>query len=141
MNSNFYFISNQQYLLGIQATYASVLTKNTQTYSRICGRTNYYYETIQVNVQENSTYTFDSNSSIITYGYIYKNNFDPSHPTENLLTQSNYTCGEYHFQFSTELQVNTTYILVVTTFESNVQGVFSVFVYGVNNVSLNHISE
>jgi len=141
VNSSYYFILNQQFLSGIQSTYASVLTKDTQTYSRVCGRTNYHYETIQVNVQETSTYSFDSHSTIITYGYIYEYNFDPFNPTENLLAQSNYSCGGYHFQFAAQLQFNTTYILVVTTFESNVQGAFSVFVYGSNNVSLNRTSE
>ena len=134
-------VLDQRFLLGIQSTYASVLTKDTQTYSRVCGRTNYHYETIQMNVQENSTYRFDSNSTIITYGYIYEHSFDPFNPTENLLTQSNYSCGGYHFQLATYLQVNKIYILVVTTFEPNVQGAFSVFVYGPNNASQNRISE
>jgi hypothetical protein len=127
--------------LGIQSTYTSVLTKDTQTYSRVCGRTNYHYETIQVNVQENSTYSFDSISTIITYGYIYEYSFDPFNPTENLLSQSNYSCGGFHFQFATYLRRNMTYVLVVTTFQPNVQGSFSVFVRGPNNVSLNRISE
>ncbi len=118
-----------------------MLTKDTQTYSRVCGRTNYHYETIQVNVDETSTYSFDSNSTIITYGYLYEDNFDPFDPTKNLLTQSNYSCGGFHFQFAAHLQFNTTYVLVVTTFEANVQGEFSVFVIGPNNVSLNHTSE
>ncbi len=125
----------------IQSTYESVLTVKTQTYCRVCGRTNYYYETIQVNVQENGAYSFDSNSTIITYGYIYKSDFDPFNPTENVISQSGYDCDGYHFRLATYLQANTTYVLVVTTFDPNVQGPFSVLVIGPNNVSLNRISE
>ena len=132
---------NQQLFLGIQSIYSSTLTKDTRTFSRICGRTNYHYETIQVTVQENSTYRFDSSSSIVIYGYIYEHSFDPFNPAENLLAQSNYSCTGFHFQFTTYLQVNKMYVFVVTTFAPGIQGPFSVFVYGPNNVSLNRTSE
>lgn len=122
-------------------TYSSVLTKDTQTYSRVCGKTNYHYETIQVNVHENSIYSFDNNSTIIIYGYLYEHHFDPFNPTANLLIQSNHSCGGFRFQFEANLQLNTTYILVVTTFEPKVQGPFTVFVYGPKNVSLNRMRE
>ena len=118
-----------------------MLTKDTQTYSRVCEGTNYHYETIEVNVEETGTYSFDSNSTVTTYGYIYKHSFDPFNSNENLLTQSNHSCGRFHFQFTTHLQFNITYVLVVTTFEPNVQGAFSVFVVGSNDVSLNRTSE
>ena len=139
MNSDHHFFSNEYFLLVIQSTYESILTKDTQTYSRVCGRTNYHYETIQVSVQENNIYRFDSNNTIITYGYIYKDSFDPYNPTENLLAQSNFTCGRFHFELATYLEANKTYILVVTTFESNVRGEFSVLVYGSSNVTLNRL--
>ena len=131
---------NEQFL-GLQSTYESVLNKETPTYTRVCGRTNYYYETIQVSVQENNTYRFDSNSTMITYGYIYKDSFDPYNPTENLLSQSNFTCGGFLFQFATYLEMNKMYILVVTTFEPGMYGEFTVLVYGSNNVTLNRIGE
>jgi hypothetical protein len=124
-----------------QSMYSSMLTANTQTYSRVCGRTNYYYETIQVNVQETGNYSFGSISSIETYGYIYNNSFDPFNPTKNLVLQDGYGCGIYQFQLTARLQLNTTYVLVVTTFFPNVQGNFSVHVTGPNNVRLNRISE
>jgi hypothetical protein len=118
-----------------------MLTADTQTYTRECGRSSYYYETIEVNVQETGNYSFGSISNIQTYGYIYEDSFDPFNPTQNLLSQDGYGCGMYKFQFTTWLQVNTTYVLVVTTFFPNVQGNFSVHVIGPNNVSLNRTSE
>ncbi|CAF1216350.1 unnamed protein product [Adineta ricciae] len=123
-----------------QSKYKSVLTKDTQTYSRVCGRTNYHYETIEVNIEQTGPYSFDSNSNIITYGYLYKDNFNPFNPNNNLITHSNYSCSGFNFKFTAYLQFNTTYVLVATTFEPNVQGAFSVFVYGPNNVTLNRIT-
>ena len=125
----------------IQSTYASELSAETEVYSRVCGRTDYHYETIEVNVQENGAYSFDSNGTIVMYGYIYESVFDPFNPTENVLSQSGYDCDGYHFHFATYLRVNIIYILVVTTFHPDVRGSFSVFVSGPNNISLNRISE
>ena len=45
------------------------------------------------------------------------------------------------FQLTTYLHNGTTYILVVTTFDSKIQGAFSVFVTGPNSVSVNRTSE
>jgi len=121
----------------VESKYSSVLTADSRTYSRVCGRTNYYYETIQVNVQETGNYSFRSGRIIKTFGYIYKDNFDPFNPVENLLSQDGYGCLFYRFHLISHLQVNTTYILVVTTFSPNVQGNFSVHVTGPNKISLN----
>ena len=115
------------------------MTKETPVYPRVCGKGNYHYQTIQVTVQQNGSYTFDSNSTIELYGYIYKNDFDPSYPNENVLTQSNFSCGRFYFQFGDYLEVNTVYILVVTTLDPNVRGSFTLFVTGPNNVTLNQI--
>jgi hypothetical protein len=117
--------------------YTSELTKDTPTYRRDCGKGSYHYQTIEVNVEESGNYGFDSNSSTIIYGYIYKSSFDPFNPNENLIAQSNFICNEFHFYLATHLDVNITYILVVTTLESNSQGEFSVLVTGPNTVNFN----
>ena len=88
-------------------------------------------------MQANGIYSFNSNSTITTYGYIYKNDFDPSNPTNNLLAQSSISCIRYQFKFGTYLKINKTYILVITTYKPYVQGEFSLFVIGPNNASLN----
>lgn len=121
------------------STYKSELTSTTPTYFRECGKGKYYYQTIELNVQENGVYSFKSNSTIIVYGSIYKSNFDPLNPIDNIFTQSKYGCGGYFFEFEAYLEINTTYILVITTLEPYVKGEFSVLVIGPNNVSLNRI--
>lgn len=120
-----------------QSTYTSELTASTQTYARICGNGKYHYEAIEINVQENGMYGFKSNNPNKTLGIIYKNDFDPSYPADNLLANSTSACVRYYFQFGIHLHINTTYILVVTTVDPYVQGEFSVFVIGPSNVSLN----
>ncbi|CAF0936812.1 unnamed protein product [Adineta ricciae] len=125
----------------IQSTYASELNAQTEVYSRVCGRTSYHYQTIEVNVQESGAYSFDSNSTIVMYGYIYESAFDPFNPTENVLSQSGYDCDGYHFHFATYLRANTIYILLMTTFHPDIRGSFSVLVSGPNNISLNRINK
>jgi hypothetical protein len=117
------------------------LSKNTQVYRRICGKGDYHYETVEVHVYQNITYRFESDSRMIIYGYIYKDDFDPLYPDDNLLTQSNLSCKVYQFHLVAYLEMNRTYILVLTTLNPNVQGSFTVFVSGPRNISLNRIGE
>jgi len=130
-----------KFSLDLRATYSSELTKENQVYPRICGKGNYHYETIEINIKYNGSYTFDTNTSLLLYGYLYKNNFDPSYPNENLLIQSNFSCGEYRFHLGDYLEENHVYILVVTTFDPNVRGSFTLLVTGPYNLTLNRINK
>ncbi len=118
------------------------MNTSSPTYVRAgCHESNYFYETIEVKVIETGNYSLGSNSTIDTYGYIYNNSFDPFHLTMNLLIENDQSYGNNQFKLVTPLQVNTTYILVVTTYSPNVTGKFSVLVIGPNNVIFNHISK
>jgi len=101
----------------------------------------YYYETVEVKVFTAGTYTLGSISSIDTYGYLYENDFIPFDPTVNLQAQDGQGCGNNQFAIRTDLQMNRTYILIVTTWFANRTGNFSILVSGPNNVTLNRISE
>ena len=57
------------------------------------------------------------------------------------ITESNFSCSRFQFYLAANLQINITYVLVVTTFDPNVQGEFSVIVNGPNNVDLNRTSK
>ena len=139
--NRFFQHSISRFSLELRAIYTSELTKETQVYPRICGKGNYHYETIEINIKHNGSYTFDTNTSLLLYGYLYKNNFDPSYPNENLLIQSNFSCGEYRFHLGDYLEANRVYILVVTTFDPNVRGSFTLFVTGPHNLTLNRIKK
>jgi hypothetical protein len=97
---------------------------------------NYYYETIEMNVASTDTYRVLSQSRFHAYGFIYTDNFNPFNPFENLFSES-----DEDFDLITTLHVNTTYILVVTTHLRENTGAFSIIVSGTNNISLNHIGE
>ncbi len=140
-NSNCYFFYSIDGLSVAESMYSSKLTVSTQTYSRECSNSKYYYETIQVHVEETGNYSFTSISSIKTYGYIYNNSFNPFNPNENLLSDNDVKCDKYQFQLKVYLQINVTYILVVTTFSPKEIGNFSVHATGPGNISLNQISE
>ncbi len=111
-------------------------------YIRDCNKPNFYYESIQVKVIESGYYAFQSVSKMDTYGYIYKNKFDPLNPLENLLHTNDDGGGSYsQFRLDVLLFIDITYVLVVTTYDSGGTGEFSISVLGTNAVTLEHISE
>ncbi|CAF0805396.1 unnamed protein product [Adineta steineri] len=58
------------------------------------------------------------------------NSFNPLNPTENLLELDDNGCSDNQFKLLIALEVNTKYILVVTTSQANVTGTFSIIVTG-----------
>lgn len=136
------FILELKASLFIQSKYSSELTVYSRTYSPTgCELSDYYYEAIQINVTRVGYYTFRSNSTIDTYGHFYMNNFDPFNPTVNLQAEDDNRCINRQFGITTYLQMNTTYILIVTTSSPDVVGSFSIFGSGPSNVIFNRISE
>ncbi|CAF1304835.1 unnamed protein product [Adineta steineri] len=123
----------------VQTIYISELTTNSSTYLLSCSSSSSSYEAIQVNVRRSGFYTFFSNSNMDTYGSIYKDYFNPSDPMKNRLLENDHGCGQDQFRFTIALETNVTYILVATTFNSNIIGVFSIFVSGPDNVDLKNI--
>ena len=75
------------------------------------------------------------------YGYIYKNDFNVLKPFQNLLSQHDGTCNERQFKLIIDLEINTRYVLVVTTRRPDTIGNFSVVISGPDNVTLNPISK
>ncbi|CAF4019055.1 unnamed protein product [Adineta steineri] len=124
----------------VQSVYSSVLTENHPTYSPTgCDLQNYYYEAIQMNVNESGYYSLISNSTIDTFGYMYGGNFYPSGPSINLISKSDNRSGEHQFQMRPFLRSTTANILVVTTDSANVTGTFSIIVSGFNNVTFKRL--
>ncbi len=106
-----------------------------------CDVPNHYYEAIQMNVTATDYYNLGVHSSVNTSGYIYKNNFSPFNPSQNLLSNEYGTCIYPGFRPISYLQANTTYVLVATTYSPSVTGSFSILVYGPNKVSLKRLGE
>ncbi|CAF4326758.1 unnamed protein product, partial [Adineta steineri] len=126
----------------IQSTYSSILTENSEIFAHIdCEKLNYYYETIQIEVNESGCYNLVSKSPIDTFGYIYQDYFKPIIPTDNSFSHIGPKYTDNQFKFETSLLFNTKYILVVTTLNPNVTGNFSVIATGPNHVIFNRISK
>ncbi|CAF1000956.1 unnamed protein product [Adineta steineri] len=126
--------------VNIQLRYSSKLTDDSPTYYRDCQVPQCHYETLQIHVNITGLYVLWSENSISAYGYIYKNDFNPLKPSENLLLSHDGECTDEQFKLIIDLEINTRYILVVTTHDPKTIGNFSVFISGPNNVSLSSFS-
>ncbi|CAF4049532.1 unnamed protein product [Adineta steineri] len=107
-----------------------MLTENSQHFPQPSETGKYYYESIQINVNISGLFIISSKSRSDLSGYIYKNSFNPLNPTENLLELDDNGCSDNQFKLLIALEVNTKYILVVTTSQANVTGTFSIIVTG-----------
>ena len=126
----------------VESIYSSELTEYSSTFARNnCESSDYYYEAIEIDVIESGCYNLTSNSTIDTYGYIYKDKFYSIDSTINLISENDRSFRSNQFEFITQLQTNTKYILVVTTNDPNVTGVFSLLVAGPTNARFNRISK
>ncbi|CAF4021345.1 unnamed protein product [Adineta steineri] len=134
-------VSEKLFPSGTRPNYSSELTTKSQTYSRDCQKSNYYYETIRMNIMKNGDYALGSNSSMDTFGDIYKDDFNPMNPFENLLLQNYRRCSRQNFKFIANLHTGTKYILVVTTRNPNITGNFSILTSVSNNITLNRHSK
>jgi len=124
-----------------QTIYSSTLNTKSSKYNRDCTLLDYYYEAIQVNVVEDGIYTFGSDSTMNTYGHIYKGKFNPFDPSMNQVQRDDDSGCNSQFKMVTYLEKNTTYILVVTTSSAKVTGSFSIIAFGPNNVTLTYTSK
>ncbi len=106
-----------------------------------CGTPNYHYKAIQLDVAETGCYNLVINTTIATHGYIYTDDYNPINPAVNLFLQNDRSYRDNEFEFQTHLLVNTTYILVVTTFDPHLTGEFSVLAAGPNNVNFTSIGK
>ncbi len=128
--------------MNIQWVYSSKLTADSPTYYRDFQIPKCHFETLEIIATTTGEYVLWSKSTIQdTYGYIYKDDFNALKPSENLLLQHDGSCNEGQFKLFIDLEINTRYVLVVTTRRPNAVGNFSIFISGPNNVTLNHISK
>ena len=135
------FIWLDSLTVDLQTTYESNLTTASSSFARECIESNYYYEAIQVNVVEDGNYILGSESEIDTVGYLYENQFNPLNPSTNRLNENDEGGCDNQFKLIHYLQKQITYILVVTTYEPNKLGSYSVIALGPNNVTLKQFSK
>ena len=90
---------------------------------------------------ESGDYSLVSNSTIEIYCNLYENDFNPSHPFDNIYSNKDNNCYNNKYKFSNYLIKNRIYILVVSTYSSNTIGPYSIYVFGTDNVILTPISK
>ncbi|CAF1565822.1 unnamed protein product [Adineta ricciae] len=124
--------------INIQSSYPSQFTINSRKYCRDYKKPSYYYETLEINVKKTGSYVLWSKSEIDTYGYLYKDEFNPLQPFGNLIAHHSGHCNQGQLKFDRTFDENTKYILVVTTYYPNATGNFTIFISGENNVTMNY---
>lgn len=90
---------------------------------------------------ESGDYTFNSLGGRDMYGSIYKSQFNPLYPPNDLLKSNDDNVASIHFKLDVNLDADATYILVVTSSESKVTGKFSIVAYGKSKVTLKRLSK
>ncbi|CAF0923840.1 unnamed protein product [Adineta steineri] len=120
----------------VASNYSSALTTNSSRFCRTgnCSASIYYYQAIQLNVSTTGTYTILCSSTIDTYGYLYNNTFNSSTLSLNQIASDDDSGGNSQFMFLILLQAVGKYILIVTTYNQNVTGSFSIISTGVSPV-------
>ena len=87
-------------------------------------------------MRTSGTYSFTSVSSIDTYGYLYNSPVDPSNPSQNLITSDDDGGGGTQFRVQSYLSSGSSYVLIVTTYSTNVFGSFAVRAFGPSSIDL-----
>ena len=121
------------------SSYTSALTNADPSYTRPNGLAGnqYYYEGIDATVPSASLYTFESNTQLDTYASIYQYNFNASNPSANLLLQTDDLSSlNWNFRFGLSFPYGLSVIVVVSTYNPNTQGPFTLTITGPNNVTL-----
>lgn len=90
----------------------------------------YYFEAVLLNVTVTGNYRIFTQSNIDTVGSIYNQTFDARYLGLNLIYSDDDSHGDRQYQIDVKLQAGNTYVLMTTTFASNVTGAFSIIING-----------
>ena len=97
----------------------------------------YYYDVVNISVPISGTYRFKCISNIDTVGYLYMNEFDPEHTSNNLINENDDDQKDAQFLISHTLYSSVTYFLISTTYDPNTIGSFTIKAVGPAAVSFN----
>lgn len=120
-------------------SYSGQLTNTDPSYTRPNGLAGnqYYYEAIDVTVPSAGVYTFQSITELDTYASVYQYNFNASNPSAGLLLQTDdQSSGNWNFRFGLNFPSGLSVIVVVSTYNANTQGPFTLTVTGPNSVTM-----
>jgi hypothetical protein len=127
----------------ILSSYEGELTTNSPIFYRpqsLTANDYHYFQAIEVTVLIPGAYVFKSNSTMDTRGYFYRDSFDPSNSTANLIADNDDGAGQLQFLIRVNLESGQRYVLVVTTHREYVTGTYSVLATGPATPSLTSIT-
>lgn len=105
-------------------------------YNAICITPNYYYSAFLLNVSFADTYTIETRGSLDSFGSLYEVEFNPSNSSENLLLYNDDGSGSSNFYMTAFLEPSSDYIIVVTTYENNITGTYTLDISGNGRISI-----
>ena len=76
-----------------------------------------------------------------TYGFLYRNTFNPLSPFDNLFDKDDDSGFNLQFKLDIRLSGEMTYVLVVTTNVFQDTGVFSIVALGTDKILLERLSK
>jgi len=103
---------------------------------RDCKYLDFYCEVIEIHTSEEGSYAITSNSTIDIVGYVYENDFVLFDLLVKQIRWQDDMHNNNQFRITLHRQMNTSFILIVTTKKAHEQGVFSITVKGPGNVSI-----
>ena len=106
-----------------------------------CGTEKFYYQALQINVSVSGHYSFASRIANLTHGYLYRDTFDPFDPSRTEITSNKEGCDRLKFLLYFFLQANTTYILVITTYNVAETGPFFITAVGTDTINFTLLGE
>ena len=125
----------------MNTTLSGSLTTNSEAFHHFNGKSNtHYYELFEVIVPVTDNYILTSDSSIDTYGMLYKENFYKDSIENNLILSDDDGGENYQFEMKGYLKSNTRYVLIITTNTPTTTGDFTIIVSGLNRVNLRQIN-
>lgn len=125
----------------IISKYSSALTTDSLQFIPHHESETHYYEAIIVTVSHQGTYTFESVSDFDSYGYFYEAMFDPSNSNVDIVEEDDDSAGDGQFSFYDHMSHNQKYILVVTTFDKDEIGAFSITANGPGIVTFSRMNQ
>ena len=127
----------------METVYSSEFTLNSSVcYELLSIVANVYCEAIKIDVTETAQYTIVGNSKMKILGYAYENNFTIFDLEKHAIERSHYinNCDE-QFRIVLHRQMNTSFILVISTRYAFQQDKFSIVISGPSNVSIKKIGK
>jgi hypothetical protein len=128
----------------MQSTYSSTHGTGSEIYSRErCGTSTHFYQSLRIDISVSGEYRFSSTSGVETYGYLYRDVFDPLNPSRNRIPNDDDDgCGVGQFWLRRFLHINISYILVVSTPVSSANGaLFTLIAAGAGGVNFTRLGK